>query len=481
MTVNSLFFLVFLAGIYLFYYVVFPVKYRWLVLLAASVIFYIQACAASPVYVFLSAMCIWIAGMLMETQEKIKKKIILAAAVVFNLGLLLVLKYSGFFTAPLGISYYTLIAVGYVADVYKGKVQAQKNPARLLLFLMYFPQMTQGPVNRYQPMAAQLYEGHRMGYHNLSYGCQRILWGFFKKLVIADNLHPAMQSLFDGYETLGGVSCALACIYMTVWMYADFSGYMDIVAGTSELFGIHIAENFKRPFFSKSLAEYWRRWHITLCAWFRDYMFYPLAISSAAVRFGKFGRKHFGVRIGKLFPSLFALLFVWTCTGLWHEPNWRYVLWGAANGFFIMGAMVMQPYFDAWKKAFRIPVKSRGWQIFCMVRTFLLVCLLKVFPGPKDTAAMAGVIRKIFTDIRLPGGWDEVLPGIGKGDAMCLGFAVLIVFAVDVIQEKQPVRDLLAQKYTLVRWICYLGVLAMILLFGQFNVSMTGGFAYAQF
>lgn len=481
MTVNSLCFLVFLAGIYLLYYIVFPVKYRWLVLLAASVIFYVQACIASPVYVFLTAVCIWIAGMKMETQEKNKKKMVLAAAVVFNLGLLLVLKYSGFFTAPLGISYYTLIAVGYLVDIYKGKIQAQKNPAKLLLFLMYFPQMTQGPMNRYQPMARQLYEGHRMEYHNLSYGCQRILWGFFKKLVIADNLQPAMQSLFDGYETLGGVSCILACIYMTVWMYADFSGYMDIVAGASQLFGIHIAENFKRPFFSKSLAEYWRRWHITLCAWFRDYMFYPLAISPAAVRFGKFGRKHFGIRIGKLFPSLFALLFVWTGTGLWHEPNWRYVLWGAVNGFCIMGAMVMQPYFEAWKKALHIPEKSWWWQFFCMVRTFLLVCFLKVFPGPKDTAAMAGVIRKIVTDIRLPRGWDEILPGIGKGDAMWLGFAVLLVFIVDVIQEKQPVRDFLAQKNTPVRWMCYLGVLAMILLFGQFQVSMTGGFAYAQF
>lgn len=481
MVVNSLAFLVFLAGVYLLYYLIFPVKYRWLVLLAASAVFYIRACTASPAAVFLSSAVIWAAGILLEKLEANKKKIFLAAVIVLHIGILFTVKYSGFFSAPLGISYYTLIAIGYLVDVYKGKVQAQKNPAKMLLFLLYFPQMTQGPMNRYQPMAAQLYEGHRINYEALAAGCERMLWGFFKKLVIADKLQPAVRALFDGYQDLGGISCLLACVYMTVWMYADFSGYMDIVAGASWLFGIRIAENFRRPFFSTSLAEYWRRWHITLCSWFRDYMFYPLAITPAAVRFGKFGRKKFGVRVGKLFPSFFALIFVWTCTGIWHEPSLRYVLWGAANGCIIMGAMILSPCFASWKKQLHIKEKSQGWKIFCMVRTFLVVCLLKVFPGPADTAAMAGVVKKIFTEIRLPKGWNEILPGIGKGDAICLFAAILAVFVVDAIQEKYPNRNLLSEKHTVIRWGCYLCVLAMILLFGQFRTSMTGGFAYAQF
>lgn len=521
MTVNSLFFLLFLAVLYVVYYVC-PLKYRWMVLLGASVFFYALACAASPVYLLLTSITIWGAGLWMERLEqeckrmiaekkntaavlkkqyKKKKKKILTIAVIFNLGILLILKYSGFFVRignrlfvftgvqlpvpkfliPLGISYYTLIAISYLMDIYKGKIQAQKNYAKLLLFLAYFPQMTQGPMNRYKPMAAQLYEGHAFDYHNFSYGCQRMLWGFFKKMVVADNLRPVMQSIFDQYAELSGITCFLGCVYMTVWMYADFSGYMDIVAGASELFGIHIEENFRRPFFSESLAEYWRRWHITLSSWFRDYMFYPLAVSSPATKFGKLGRKWFGARVGKLFPSLFALVFVWTSTGLWHAASWRYILWGAANGAFIMGAMILEPYFAKAKEVLHIRQDSRGWKLFSIARTFFLVSILKIFPGPASTAEMLQFAKKMFTDIRMPAGWSEILPGLSREMKIFLGCALLLMFAVDFLQEKQPVRDTLAKKPLLVRWFCYFFVLGVILAIGQFNVSMTGGFAYAQF
>lgn len=521
MTVNSLFFLLFLAVLYVVYYVC-PLKYRWMVLLGASVFFYALACAASPVYLLLTSISIWAAGLWMERLEqeckrmiaekkntasvlkkqyKKKKKKILTIAVIFNLGILLILKYSGFFARignrlfafagvqlpvpkfliPLGISYYTLIAISYLMDIYKGKIQAQKNYAKLLLFLAYFPQMTQGPMNRYKPMAVQLYEGHAFDYHNFSYGCQRMLWGFFKKMVVADNLRPVMQSIFDQYAELSGITCFLGCVYMTVWMYADFSGYMDIVAGASELFGIHIEENFRRPFFSESLAEYWRRWHITLSSWFRDYMFYPLAVSSPATKFGKLGRKWFGARVGKLFPSLFALVFVWTSTGLWHDASWRYILWGAANGVFIMGAMVLEPYFAKAKELLHIRQESRGWKLFSIARTFFLVSILKIFPGPANTAAMLQFAKKMFTDIRMPAGWSEILPGLSREMKIFLGCALLLMFAVDFLQERQPVRDTLAKKPLLVRWFCYFFVLGVILAIGQFNVSMTGGFAYAQF
>ena len=521
MTVNSLFFLLFLAVLYVVYYVC-PLKYRWMVLLGASVFFYALACAASPVYLLLTSISIWVSGLWMERLEqeckrmiaekrntaavlkkqyKKKKKKILTIAVIFNLGILLILKYSGFFVRignrlfaftgvqlpvpkfliPLGISYYTLIAISYLMDIYKGKIQAQKNYAKLRLFLAYFPQMTQGPMNRYKPMAAQLYEGHAFDYHNFSYGCQRMLWGFFKKMVVADNLRPVMQSIFDQYAELSGITCFLGCVYMTVWMYADFSGYMDIVAGASELFGIHIEENFRRPFFSESLAEYWRRWHITLSSWFRDYMFYPLAVSSPATKFGKLGRKWFGARVGKLFPSLFALVFVWTSTGFWHDASWRYILWGAANGVFIMGAMILEPYFAKAKEVLHIRQDSRGWKLFSIARTFFLVSILKIFPGPASTAEMLQFAKKMFTDIRMPAGWSEILPGLSREMKIFLGCALLLMFAVDFLQEKQPVRDTLAKKPLLVRWFCYFFVLGVILAIGQFNVSMTGGFAYAQF
>ncbi len=521
MTVNSLYFLLFLTCL-LFAYYVFWQKYRFAALLAGSVAFYVLACATSPVYLFLTSLSIWAAGLWMDRQERLcaqlcekdrehaaqwkrackkKKKGAATVATLLNLAILLTLKYGGFFgemanavlgwagisiaipqfLAPLGISYYTLIAIGYVIDLYKGKFPAQKNYAKLLLFLAYFPQMTQGPFNRYQPMAAQLYEGHRFSYHNFSYGCQRMLWGFFKKMVVADNLQPVSQAIFDGFRELPGPTCFVGCVALTVSMYADFSGYMDIVAGASQLFGISIAENFARPFFSKSLAEYWRRWHISLGSWFRDYVFYPLAVSKPAVKFGKKGRKWFGPRVGKLFPSLFALTFVWVGTGLWHDASWRYIFWGFANGAVIMGAMVLEPYFAKAKEKLSIRSDAKAWQFFCMARTFLLVCLLKIFPGPASTAASVAFAKRLFTAFSMPKGLGEWLPGIGTGDVIWLFFAIFLIFLVDALEEKQDMRDMLAKKPVWVRWGAYLFLLVYLLAVGKWNTSGTGGFAYAQF
>ncbi len=521
MTVNSLFFLLFLAGVFFMYYVLCPLRFRWIVLLAASILFYALASAASPIYMLVTSVSIWGAGILMERlseKEKRRKaektadpaflkknrrmqRWLLAAAAVPSIGILLALKYSGFFVglfrplaglfgislsvpkilAPLGISFYTLIAYGYLLDVYKSRVHAQKNFAKLLLFLVYFPQMTQGPMNRYKPMSEQLYEGHRFEYRNFSYGFQRMLWGCFKKFVIADRFHPVVQKIFANYQQSSSWVCILGCIYMTVWMYADFSGYMDIVAGASELFGIHIMENFCQPFFSKSLAEFWRRWHISLSSWFRDFVFYPLALSRPATKFGKKGRKWFGVRIGKLFPSLFALFFVWFATGFWHEPSWRYILWGVANGVIIMGAMILEPVFKRGKKFFHIREDSWYWNAFSAARTFAIVCLLKVFPGPASTMDSLKFIGKLFTDFRRPVWLGELLPGITKGDAVFLFCALLLWMIVDLIQEKQSVRDLLARQNIVVRWAIYLLLVTVILCKGLFNTSMAGGFAYAQY
>ncbi len=526
MTVNSVYFLLFLIALFLVYYAVCPMKYRWAALLAGSVFFYVTACAASPVYILITGLVAWAAGMCMERCDaslarykqgrqditkamekqaqarcKKQKKRIVTAAVLVIIGILAVLKYGGFisrnlnkilvftgfsvpalkFLAPLGISYYSLVAVGYLIDIYKGKAKAQRNFLKAMLFLSFFPQITQGPLSRYKQLSGQLYEGHAYDYHNLSFGCQRMLWGFFKKMVIAERMQPMMQAIFDNYESYGGVTCFLGCVYMTVWMYADFSGYMDIVAGAAELFGIRLEENFKRPFLAESLAEYWRRWHITLSSWFRDYMFYPLAVSSPAVKFGKFGRKWFGTRIGKLFPSLFALCFVWTATGLWHDASLKYVLWGAANGVVIMGAMVLEPAFKGGKHFLHIREESKAWHIFCKVRTFLLVSALKVFPGAVSNKAVFGMAKKFVLDLRLPASMEEVFPELEAADVGILALSLMLFFLVDLYSEKKQLRQSLASKPFFVRWLSYAFLLAFILCLGKFGVDMTGGFAYAQY
>lgn len=339
MSVNQLAFLL-LAGVSVFLYYLMPKKYQWAFLLSISLIFYWLMGVHNFIYMILTCLSLTWGTQCMfrhsqsleaelrekktalshderkEKKEKIKKisRRWLTGIIVLNLGMLLGLKYGDFFidnlnrglkllgihninhlgmAAPLGISYYTLQAIGYALEVYKGKVQPEKNPLKVLLFITYYPQMTQGPIGRYPRMASQLFKGHSFSIENLSFGCQKILWGLFKKAVIADNLKPLVNSIFQNYGQVSGFTLFMGCIYMVFQMYADFSGYSDLVCGISKLYGIDLMENFKRPFFSRSLGEYWRRWHISLSSWFRDYVFYPASLSKGALWFGRMGKRFF--------------------------------------------------------------------------------------------------------------------------------------------------------------------------------------------
>lgn len=527
MTVNSLAFLVFFTLVAVLYYLLRPRKYQWFLLLVASIAFY--ALAGTRNFLWLLATCIttygaarWMEALdrrltdslattlktasheekkAAKARNKTNKRYVAALFIVINIGILATLKYCDFFIlnvnrvlslfglpernllgliAPLGISYYTLQSVGYLLDVYKGKCKSEHNILKTSLFICYFPQMTQGPIGRFPDLAPQLFAERAFSYQNLSLGLQRVLWGFFKKCVVADRLKPMVDTIFRS-NSLSGMTVFLGCIYMTLQIYADFSGYMDIVAGFSEVLGIHLMENFKRPFLSKSLGEYWRRWHLSLSFWFRDYMFYPLSISKPAVKFGKWGKKHFGIRIGKIFPAMFALFIVWFSTGLWHDSSWRYILWGVANGVIIIGAMFLEPVFEKGKAFFHIKEESLVWQCFCVIRTFLLVSLLKVFPAAATTNGTFRLIRRIFTDFRPSLAYSDWFPKLDLQYLIFLLFGLAVIWIVDLIQEKHPVRPWLAEKPLVLRWVCYLGVLACVLIMGAFSISMVGGFAYAQY
>lgn len=525
MTVNSLPFLVFFTLVAVIYYLL-P-RFQWVVLLLASFVFYSLAGTRNFLWLILTILTTygavrWMealdldlkkrqAGELKEASHEVKKaekartkknkRHVAALLIVINIGILALLKYGNFFidnanhvlglfgispvnrlglVAPLGISYYTLQSIGYVLDVYKGKCKPEHNLFKTALFISFFPQMTQGPIGRFPELAPQLFATHQFSYENLSFGLQRVLWGFFKKCVVADRMKPSVDAIFRSAD-FSGMTLFLGCVYMAIQIYADFSGYMDIVAGFSEVLGIHLMENFKRPFLSRSLGEYWRRWHLSLSFWFRDYLFYPLSISKPAVRFGKWGKKHFGIRIGKIFPAMFALFIVWFSTGLWHDSSWKYILWGVANGVILMSSLFLEPYFQKWKEALHIKEESKGWQFFCLVRTFFIVAALKVFPGSPTTKGVFDTVRRIFTDFRPSLAFDAWFPKLAVQDLIFLAVGITAMLIVDLIQEKQPVRALIARQNTVVRWVLYLGTLACILIMGSFSISMTGGFAYAQF
>ena len=528
MTINSLTFLLFFGILVILYYLPILKNCQWLLLLLASFIFFECASKGSIIYLLIASAVTYLGANLLEKKNqqqtvyikenkgslskqeiknykgKIKqeKHRITVVCVIANLGLLVFIKYGLFLTknvelvfsdlkitelsifhivAPLGISYYTFMSIGYLLDVSKGKCNAEKNILKSTLFLVYFPQITQGPFGRFPDMAPQLFKKHEFSYEKISYGCQRILWGFFKKMVIADRMKPMVDAIFDSYQDYSGFTVALGCIYFSIQLYADFSGYMDIVCGCSHILGIDLAENFKRPFFSKSLAEFWRRWHITLCSWFRDYLFYPLSISKAAVKVGKIAKKIFPPRIAKLAPSVFALSIIWLCTGIWHDASWRYILWGLYNGVIIIGAMCLEPQFAWMKEKLHIKEENKLWNAFQMIRTFLIISLLKVFPLAGSTMDSLRMFAKIFTDFRIEFSVTACFPQLQTTDFFAVGIGLIIFFIVSVIQEKGPVHEKLNPKPFVVRWAIYLALLLMIVSFGVFDVETAGGFEYAQY
>ena len=242
------------------------------------------------------------------------------------------------------MSFYTFYAIGYLVDVYRGKYPAERNFGKYLTFLTFFLHIVQGPFSRYDELGKSLFQKHSFTYMRLCTGCSRILWGITKKTVIADKIDIVITTIFSYYDEYSGIYIFFALACYSIRLYADFSGYMDIVCGFSYILDIELKENFRQPYFAKSVDEFWRRWHITLGAWFKDYVFYPISMGKISQKIGKWSRNTWGFAIGKLIPGYLALIGVWTLTGLWHGANWGYLIWGYLNMIAILFSMQFSGY-----------------------------------------------------------------------------------------------------------------------------------------
>ena len=380
---------------------------------------------------------------------------------------------------PLGLSFYTFQTMGYVADVYWKKTDAQKNFFKMLLFVSFFPQITQGPISNYSYLSEQLFATHPFKYKNLSRGFQRLVWGFAKKIILADLLAPYVADVFENYANYTGITVLCGAFFYSIQIYADFSGYMDIVCGLCEMLDIRLSENFDRPYFSKSIAEYWRRWHITLGDWFKTYIYYPIAVSKWNQKIGKLSQKRFGKHIGQTIPASIALVAVWLTTGLWHGASWGYIAWGGVNGIFIIFSLWMEPVYELCKKKLRIPQSSWYWRAFQTVRTFFLVTLIKVLPEVGTLSDGIGLWKKIFTDFEIPKTFAEFLPFAEIKELNVIIIATVILFISSLIQRKQPIRDWFAGIRAPFRYII-LALLVLVTLYYGCSGS-AGGFLYAQF
>lgn len=505
MAFNSFAFLVFVIIATVGYYWI-PRRFQWVWLLGFSYLYYISYGFGLVGYLLFTTVTTWLGAGLLE-YEKVKerknyRKTILIVTLVLNFGMLGILKYLNFLimnlirifdgrltfldlALPVGISFYIFQSMGYLLDVYWKRQKAEKNLFRFALFVSFFPQILQGPIGRYSRLAGQLFEEHRWDGRQAEEGLQRILWGFFKKMIIADTAAPFVAALFDEYQTYPGLAIFAVLAY-SAQLYGDFSGGIDIVIGISRIFGITLDENFKRPFFARSITDFWHRWHITLGTWMKDYVFYPVSLSRWMSQFGKTAKKIFGKTTGRALPICLANMIVFFVVGVWHGAAWKFIVYGLYNGGIIAFSGLMAPHYRTWKKKLGIVDKSSGWQLFQIVRTFILVNISWFFDRA-DTISQALTMMKNSVTHWTPAQLLQVPVGLGGGTSytlyalliLVLGVCILFVYSLLEENGKNPMEILLGCPCW-VRIAVYLLVFLSLPALGQLP-SDTGGFIYAQF
>lgn len=521
-------FIAFFLVLLLLYYVV-PKKCQWMLLLIANCIFY---CSASPkhlIYILCTTLLTYVTALRIarslsrqkqylhehkdemdkagrkEYKQKCQKrrKLWLAGCLIAVLGLLAVLKYTNFFIAnlnsvlagfgtqlnfvtlaiPLGISFYTLQAVGYLVDVYRGTVEAEKNFFRYFLFVSFFPLLIQGPISRYGDLSKTLYEPHAANKTEIFRGLQRMLWGYFKKLVIADRILIGLRVVLDAPDTYQGAYVVVGMLLYTVELYADFTGGIDITIGLSQALGIHVMENFRLPYFSKSLKEYWRRWHISMCSWFRDYVFYPASVSAVMQKMMKWGKTHLGNRAGKRLPVYAASFLVWMATGIWHGASWNYVIWGLLNWAVLMASEEMEPLYARFHRRFSCGEKQ-WYKLWMIVRTFCLICILNLF----DCYGSAGTTLYLLGSVFRAKNWNIFVDGsllrlgMSAVDFCVLAAGVALMLVVSLLQLRGSVREQIGKLAYPVRVCLWFGLFVSVLLLGAYGHGYDASqFIYNQF
>lgn len=503
-------FLGFVAVLILVYYRI-PKRYQWQLLLVADYLFYAAAGVTCVPYILTTTVTTYAAAVFIgrnmdnqgaylieykaelsreerraykERQQKRRFRYVMAC-VLLNIGILAAVKCGKFdnLILPMGISFYTLQSLGYLIDVYRGTVPAEKNLFRFALFVSFFPQLIQGPISRFGDLEKSLYGGHDFDSRTVCYGLQRILWGYFKKLVIADRILMGVGTIIGSAKLYQGAYIFVGMLFYTVELYADFTGGIDIAIGIAQVLGITVEENFRRPYFSKSLKEYWRRWHISMCSWFRDYVFYPVSICRPMQKLVKYARGQFSAAVGKRLPVYVSSFAVWLATGLWHGISLNFVAWGLANWFVLMVSEELEPVYAGFHRRFHVK-KSMIYRLFQMLRTFLLVCCLNLF----DCYAKFGTTVKMFFSMFTVHNWNILWNGslmnigLQAHDYAVLAIGVALLAAVSVAQRGGSVRDRIAKYACPVRFAVWYGMFLAVLLMGVYGIGYDANqFIYNRF
>ena len=512
-------------------YFLLPRRCQWAVLLIASLLFYLAGGWDGIIYILVTILSQYFLAMALERRndemavemqtkgldskgKKLikkryasKKKKYVVFSVLINIGIFVYLKYTNLaieninfllqgsgqqiktldILVPLGLSYYTFKSIGYVIDVYRGRIRAQKNIFKLALFISYFPALVQGPIDRYDDLAGQLYAEHDFDYRRLTFGLQRMLWGYIKKLVIADRAAVIVNEVIGSYSTKGyeGFVVFFAVALYAFQIYADFSGGIDITNGLSEIFGIRLTENFRQPFYGRSMAEYWQRWHITLGAWMRNYVFYPLSLSPAFNKLGKKCRTLFGDKFGKLIAPSIASFVAFLLVGMWHGVGWKYVLFGVYQAVFVSTGTLLEDVYAGMRSLFRIDDTAKSWNVFQIIRTFFVVSMSRYVGLAKNVPEIGHLLKATFTHFNPWVFFDGTFYtlGLDSKNFMLMVYSIIGLMIVDYIHEKGiSIRQGIANRNIVLRWTIYYAAIFALIIFGMYGPGYdAASFIYQHF
>lgn len=501
---------------------VLPQRYRPAALLGGSLVFYWLTAGTYTVWLLLAAALTWALGLGLGRLQQLQEAALpgldkparkeakhqfaalqrgmVTAGVIGLLGLLIWLKYLPFlvrtlnsalsllpfarqvaapsFVQPLGLSFFTLMALSYLFDVRRGTTQPAAHYWQVLLYLSFWPHVVEGPFDRWAQISPALLNPPKPNYRAFTFGVQRILWGMMKKLIIADRANMYVKAVFDNWPSYSGSAVVVATLLYTLQLYAEFSGCMDMVLGAAECFGVPLAENFRQPFFARSVSEFWRRWHITLGAWLREYLFQPAIVSKPMMRFGKWCRTRFGAALGRSLPVWAGLLLTWLAIGLWHGAGWLYVVYGLYYFLLQWLGEVAEPTLLRLCPSLPWWRTRRWYKLWQTLRTFVLVnfgMLLFRSNGTRAALEMLASLRRPYEG--------SLLIKLDAQDLWVLVIGALALLAVDLLHERGiAIRESIARRPLPLRWAIYCGGMLAVMIFGAYGDNYDpAAFIYAQF
>ena len=486
MLFNSFQFLIFFPVVTLLFFVL-PYRFRWQWLLFTSCIFYM---AFIPSYISILAVTIlidyfaalWIVSP--GISEK-KKKAILSISILSTCLVLFAFKYFNFFNSnfaviayffhwnypvsalkiilPIGLSFHTFQSLSYVIEVYRGNQKPERHFGVYALYVMFYPQLVAGPIERPQNLLHQFYIKHTFNYHRVADGLKLMLWGFFKKVVIADRLAIAVNYVYGDPRDFTGVPLIVATVFFAFQIYCDFSGYSDIAIGAAQVMGFRLMDNFNRPYFSKSIAEFWKRWHISLSTWFRDYLYIPLGGNRA-----------------KTWRWQFNLFFTFLVSGFWHGANWTYIIWGGINGFYLITSLWtnrLRQWFCCITRLHSLPTLHRFLRVGI---TFSLTCIAWVFFRANNISDAWYILTHMFCGLThgLVVHNSYLGQSLSPNELIIAVLSIMIMEVIHLMQRHRKVRQFISEKPLCFRWSVYLFLSLWILYFGVFE---SRDFIYFQF